>query len=42
MSKGASSPPLRALREAGYSARDVRAALGFEEIEQPRLVVRFS
>ena len=42
MSKAASSPPLRALREAGYSARDVRAALGFEEIEQPRLVVRFS
>ncbi len=42
MSKAASSPPLRALREAGYSALEVRAALGFEELKEPRLVVRFS
>lgn len=42
MSKSASSPPLRALREAGYSAFEVRAALGFEECKEPRLVVRFS
>ncbi len=42
MSKAVSSPPLRALRAAGYSAREVRAALGFEAIERPRLAVRFS
>ncbi len=42
MSKSASSPPLRALREAGYSAFEVRAALGFETLEEPRLTVRFS
>ena len=34
MSKSASSPPLRALREAGYSAFEVRAALGFEESQR--------
>ncbi|MGD0642954.1 MAG: tRNA glutamyl-Q(34) synthetase GluQRS, partial [Roseiarcus sp.] len=37
MSKSASSPPLRALREAGYSAFEVRAALGFEALGEPRL-----
>ncbi|MFZ1962887.1 MAG: glutamate--tRNA ligase family protein, partial [Roseiarcus sp.] len=42
MAKSASSPPLRALREAGHSAFAVRAALGFEISEAPRLVVRFS
>jgi glutamyl-Q tRNA(Asp) synthetase len=42
MSKAASSPSLRALREAGYSAREVRAALGFEAVERPRLAVRLS
>jgi glutamyl-Q tRNA(Asp) synthetase len=42
MSKAASSPSLRALREAGYSARDVRAALGFEAVERPRLSARLS
>ena len=42
MSKAVSSPSLRALRAAGYSAREVRAALGFEAIERPRLAVRFS
>jgi len=36
------SPPLRVLRDEGYSAREARAALGFEELEEPRLVVRFS
>jgi hypothetical protein len=30
------------LREAGHSAFAVRAALGFEISEAPRLVVRFS
>jgi glutamyl-Q tRNA(Asp) synthetase len=42
MSKSASSPPLRALREAGYSAFEVRAALGFEALGEPRLAVRIS
>ena len=42
MSKSALSPPLRVLRDEGYSALEVRAALGFEELEEPRLVVRFS
>lgn len=42
MSKSAASPPLSALREAGYSAREVRAALGFEESQAPRLVARIS
>jgi glutamyl-Q tRNA(Asp) synthetase len=42
MAKSASSPPLGALREAGHSAFAVRAALGFEIGETPRLVVRFS
>jgi glutamyl-Q tRNA(Asp) synthetase len=42
MSKSALSPPLRVLRDEGYSAREARAALGFEELEEPRLVVRFS
>ena len=42
MAKSASSPPLCALREAGYSAVEVRAALGFEIGEAPRLAVRFS
>ncbi len=42
MSKSASSQPLRALREEGYSALEVRAALGFAEPSRSRLVVRFS
>ncbi len=42
MSKSASSQPLRALREAGYSALEVRAALGLEARNEGRLVVRFS
>jgi len=43
MSKSASSPPLRALREAGCSAREARAALGFETMAAPpRLVARLS
>jgi glutamyl-Q tRNA(Asp) synthetase len=43
MSKSASSPPLRALRDAGCSARDVRAALGFETTSaSPRLGARLS
>jgi len=45
MSKSASSPPLHALRDAGYSARELRAALGFEALEalEPlRLRARFS
>jgi glutamyl-Q tRNA(Asp) synthetase len=42
MSKSAAAPPLRALREMGYSAREARAALGFEEAEESRLVVRLS
>jgi glutamyl-Q tRNA(Asp) synthetase len=42
MSKSAASPPLRALREAGFSARDARAALGFEAAASARLTVRFS
>ncbi|HYA71984.1 MAG TPA: tRNA glutamyl-Q(34) synthetase GluQRS [Roseiarcus sp.] len=42
MSKSASSQPLRALREEGYSALEVRAALGFAEPSQSRLAVRFS
>ena len=39
MSKSASSRPLRALREAGYSASEVRAALGFEAPKSARLHV---
>ena len=43
MSKSASSPALSALREQGYSARDVRAALGFEPTTAPpRLSARLS
>jgi glutamyl-Q tRNA(Asp) synthetase len=42
MSKSASSQPLRALREEGYSALEVRAALGFAAPIASRLVVRFS
>jgi glutamyl-Q tRNA(Asp) synthetase len=42
MSKSASSSPLRALREQGYSALEVRAALGFAAPILSRLVVRFS
>ncbi len=42
MSKSASSTPLRALREAGFSTADLRAALGFGEAAALRLPVRFS
>jgi len=42
MSKSASSPPLRALRAAGYSALEVRAALGFAAPNESRLTVSFS
>ncbi len=42
MSKSAASSPLRALREKGYSALEVRAALGFAPSNAPRLAVRFS
>lgn len=42
MSKSASSMPLRALREAGYSAMEVRAALGFAEPSASRIAVRLS
>ena len=42
MSKSASSTPLRALRLEGYSAADVRAALGFGDGRPARLDVRLS
>ena len=42
MSKSASSPSLRALRAAGYSALEVRAALGFAAPNESRLTVSFS
>jgi glutamyl-Q tRNA(Asp) synthetase len=42
MSKSALSPPLRALREAGYSAAELRAALGFGAPAASRLAVRLS
>jgi glutamyl-Q tRNA(Asp) synthetase len=42
MSKSASSQPLSALREAGLTARDLRAALGFEGSRSQRLQVAFS
>lgn len=42
MSKSASSMPLRALRDAGYSPLDLRAALGFVDAGSPRLVARLS
>lgn len=42
MSKSASSTPLRALREAGYSAAEVRVALGFGDTRAARLTVSLS
>ena len=42
MSKSAASTPLRALRDAGFSAADLRAALGFGEAVGSGLAVRFS
>ena len=42
MSKSALSSPLRALREAGYSAAELRAALGSGASGAGRLIVRLS
>ncbi len=42
LSKSAKSTSLRALRSDGYTARDIRAALGFEPSAKRRLVVTLS
>ena len=42
MSKSAASQPLAVLRKAGYSARDLRAALGFDDQAARRFEAAFS
>ncbi len=42
MSKSAASQPLRALRDEGYTARDIRAALGFGGVPSKPLAVALS